>query len=321
MPVDYFFIHRAEVDDHLLQDCSTLFAESYGIWGPKGSLPDRKVAMKIAGLRSQFLVNDDCFVIIAVDRSSGQHIGQAICAYFSVNRELGIERVLWITQLVVDKSFRRQGIATELCKTACVHYNADSFGIVSSNPYAIRSLQKACGLHLSISITMQLGPKILKSCPLPYIANAIPMFDEMRCVVDTKFYINHDEVDSFVIEYARGWPLGLLQEGEEFIVIFDRRPESVIEALRPAFVEPVIQEMEVELVVEEVKEEEHAAATVIKNGEEQSIPPPLHQTSDEHKPLTKRLSSHSLLIGGTVLVAFATAAFYPTAILEWLKHL
>jgi hypothetical protein len=57
----------------------------------------------------------------------------------------------WVTQLVVDASFRKRYIATLLLQTLKTHplfYNITAIGLVSSHPVACGALSKYASKHL-----------------------------------------------------------------------------------------------------------------------------------------------------------------------------
>lgn len=67
-------------------------------------------------------------------------VGYAIA--FGKN-EIGYGIVTWVTQLVVHKDYRQQGIAKNILFSIWGFSNHFAWGIVSANPYAIRALEKA----------------------------------------------------------------------------------------------------------------------------------------------------------------------------------
>lgn len=71
----------------------------------------------------------------------------------------------------------------------------------------------------------------------------------MQFVVDTTFFVNHNEVDCYAMEFL-GWPYGLLLEREYFVVF--QRPSFTHDLLN---LEEVVEEISGE---KEAKVEEHA---------------------------------------------------------------
>jgi len=331
MPVDYFFIHTAEVDDHLLYDCAALLVDNNAALQHNAQVDEQAIASEISRLQSQFLVSDDCFIVIAVDGSSGQHIGQAFCVHFNVAVGLRMDRVLFFTQLVVDRSFRRSGVATQLCKMARAHYNADSFGIISSSPYAIRALQRACGLDLSSSISMELGPKVFENCPVPCVRNAVPKFGNERCVVVTNSSLSHEHVD---LQLNDGWPFGTVKDGEEFFIVLHRENDSVLHSLNPSAAPTPIKvpiagfafsesNNSLEHLMDRTQSNDPQEVSVAfplmscdPNEDERAIP----KDKEEEKGL-KRIKKAPMLLSGTMIVAFAAAALYPDSLTTLFKSL
>ena len=144
--------------------------------------------------------------------------------------------VCWITQLVVDKSFRNIGLATTLLNA--LRCNTDNiYGIMSSHPAACLAAAKVfCGAieRVSLDYIVTQADAILKSSPIPYIRDARPhgsLFkdeSEMVSGVDTGFFVDHDEPNAALeaIKNDLPWPLGDLAEGHEFLLIIQQRRRS-----------------------------------------------------------------------------------------------
>ena len=144
--------------------------------------------------------------------------------------------VCWITQLVVDKSFRNIGLATALLNALRCDTD-DIYGIMSSHPAACLAAAKVfCGTieRVSLDYIVTQADAILKSSPIPYIRDAKPhgtLFEdesEMVSGVDTRFFVDHDEPNAALeaIKDDLPWPLGDLAEGHEFLLIIQQRRRS-----------------------------------------------------------------------------------------------
>jgi GNAT superfamily N-acetyltransferase len=57
----------------------------------------------------------------------------------------------WLTQVVVDQKHRSKGIAYRLCSLACDAKDCFAYGLATSNPFTVKSLEKACGMKVNCS--------------------------------------------------------------------------------------------------------------------------------------------------------------------------
>jgi hypothetical protein len=142
--------------------------------------------------------------------------GHAIAIRFYFKPELAY--VTWLTQVVVDQKHRSKGIAYRLCSLACDPKDCFAYGLATSNPFTVKSLEKACGMKVNCSKVIAYGDVILQSCEIPHLRSAKTRFQEDRIVADTQFFVSHDKTD-LIISRSTDWNYGTLQEGEEFIAI------------------------------------------------------------------------------------------------------
>ena len=161
--------------------------------------PATRVKLSAAKLRSTLLSDDTCGVVLYEQPATGGGlVGQAFCCTFATP-ELGDVRC--ITQLVVAKRHRRQGIAETLLRVAMCRSNVHPLfaaALVSSNPFTIRALQRACGSAVSAHNNVWYARLIHSSCTVPYVRAARLDVDETRCVVDTLFQVDHIEVQAWL---------------------------------------------------------------------------------------------------------------------------
>src|SRR5689334_1381373 len=117
-PISYTCIPYSFLTDQILEKCSTLFNNNYGIWSDDAPLHSNytlqagtRVRLGVKRLREMMLFNDRCFLVIAeirsFDNDQFELIGHAFCTSAKYNRLNG--NVVWITQLVVSSPYRGQG--------------------------------------------------------------------------------------------------------------------------------------------------------------------------------------------------------------------
>ena len=153
----YTCIPYSSLTNSILEKCSNLFNNHYGIWSDAASdysnntlKPGARVRLWMKRLREMLLFNDRCFLIMAEKRSLETNqfelIGHAFCTWGHYKRLNG--NAVWITQLVVSSFYRGQGVAGTLLSNAknsiedvvCV-------GLASSHPHAILRLIECLQSH------------------------------------------------------------------------------------------------------------------------------------------------------------------------------
>lgn len=132
------------------------------------------------------------------------------------------ENVAWITQFVVHKDHRRFDVGKRLLFTFWTFSDYFAWGLLSSNPYAIRALEKAtrrrCQPELiakHASALLALGAK-----QVHYLDGSRgSLINEKESCIDTNFNVDHSELPemlSKVIGESKPWILGSLPEGWEW---------------------------------------------------------------------------------------------------------
>ncbi|KAK9823617.1 hypothetical protein WJX72_004259 [[Myrmecia] bisecta] len=208
-------IPAAAVTNKDLERSSQLFSNHYGVWGerPAAKRPPKgaRVRLSAAALQTAFLFKSDTCLLIQAD-DGDTLVGQAfVCRY----QLPGLGQVAWITQLVVHKDYRRKGIGKKLCRMA--QGGGDNFacGLVSCHPYAVRALEAGTGRTCNQEAARRYAADLLSASQIPYVQDCSLDFDSGKCLIDTRFFVDHTEVNKILSE-ASGWRLGPLEEGKEF---------------------------------------------------------------------------------------------------------
>jgi hypothetical protein len=213
MDIIYTIIPNSKINTDLLTICSNLFSNHYGIWSSKGVKPGERVKMGIQGLKKNCCFDNNCGVVIA--KLNDNTVGHAF--FYKFYDEI-IGKICWITQLVVDTNVRNRGIAKNLIHNA---FDPDccTCGLVTSHPYAIRSLEKATGYKCVPEVILYLTPFLLKS-NIPYILNKTVS----NTTINTEFFVDHTNVLKIIEEEKNNnnWVLGDLPEGYEYFAFIKK---------------------------------------------------------------------------------------------------
>lgn len=136
--------------------------------------------------------------------------------------DFNIFNITWITQLVVRMDYRSKGISKYLMYYA---KGLDSLGVgmVTSNPYAVKSLESVMGKKYDISRVEEFADQIVKDCGIRYFSNAKLHLDSSTnvSIIDTNFYVDHSEIEENLDTLDEDdWQLTReLPEGFEYFVL------------------------------------------------------------------------------------------------------
>lgn len=218
MELNYKLGAKAIEDEEFLRKCVTLYSNHYGTWNCLGRHPKEQIKLSKKRMIT-WLEKDKTSIYYAEE--NGVIIGYAIACRKSV-KNFGV--VSWVTQLVVHTDYRNQGIAKKLLYSIWCMSNDTAWGIVTSNPYAIRALEKATRRRTEPSRIKKDYRKLINISSefAPYInKNTEIKIDKYTAQINTNFYIDHSDIqnkiNNIVSEDVK-WKLGDLQEGWEWFV-------------------------------------------------------------------------------------------------------
>lgn len=217
---DYKINWRRAVDlsDIDLAECAALFSEHYGRWGSAANqrLIGKPIILSADKLCS-YLKAPESWAALA-------HSGENLIGYAFLQRLHihGKGYVTWVTQFVVHREHRNQGLGTRILRATWSQSNQYAWGLVTANPFAIRALEKATLRHCDpVRIRMD-WPQLHEAAKpnLDYVSNAHNALGFMSTALDTDFPLDHtDSKKSLEILERRGheWRLGDLGESEEWV--------------------------------------------------------------------------------------------------------
>ena len=126
---------------NLSQEMSELYSNHYGFWGKTSEKSGQRIKLSRRNIE-KWLKNPNSYVATA-RKESGGLIGYAVAIKKSKNKTNNDKIISWITQLVVHSNYRRRKIGKTLLFSFWGFSDDYAWGIMSSNPYAIRALEKA----------------------------------------------------------------------------------------------------------------------------------------------------------------------------------
>ena len=214
-------------NDDLVQQCIDLYSNHYGVWGDRGIHPGKRV--KLSRGRLEPWLNTESAVLYYATHED-KLIGYAI-AIRAKSKNFGT--ISWVTQLVVHSEYRNQGIAKNILFSIWGFSTDDVWGIVSSNPYAIRALEKATRRRAT-PMRIKKNLRRLKSIGkdyVPYIDDNMDVrIDEDNSQINTHFFVSHENTEKMiqnVISENIPWLLGVLEEGWEWFAFTFKDQEQI----------------------------------------------------------------------------------------------
>lgn len=209
---------RARSEPQLLERCADLYSTSYGVWGARGKRPGEHIKRTAADV-AELLASPDSFLAVA-ELPDGEIVGYCVAVYAEAPKGEG--RIAWVSQLVVGEPFRNEGIATNLLYSIWQFSDRYAWGMVSASPYAIRALESATRRICRLSEIRKHGNEILEQLRghVSYLPERLEEEEGLlRAVVDTEFFVSHQNLGAERRRAARGerrWTLGDIEEGEEW---------------------------------------------------------------------------------------------------------
>lgn len=203
-------------EPELIDACCDVYSRNYGVWGREDPRAGRPVVMTAAIFRQLFEADES---ILACAFNGDQLIGY--CAAVIAN---GNGRLAWVSQLVVDVSFRNDRVATRLLFSVWQFSDCFAWGLVTSNPLAVRALESATRRPVSRSNVIERGDEVLRRLheKINYLPVSLRRDDAGDATPQafTKFYVSHSEIEDLRAKAARKdrpWPLGDLLDGHEWV--------------------------------------------------------------------------------------------------------
>ncbi len=217
-------------NESMIEECSLLYSNNYGMWSDNN--PNQlKGQVKLSKDRiREMLYVDETALYYARDIENNQIVGYAIALRKHI-KYLGV--FSWVTQLVVHKSHRNQGIAENLLFSIWGLSDDYAWGIITSNPYAVRALEKATRRR---SVPIKIKKKIEKIISIGndninYINNDIEyIVDKTNSKINTCFYVSHADLAEKILNVISDetpWLLGELEEGWEWVAFTFKNQQQI----------------------------------------------------------------------------------------------
>jgi len=218
------------MNKELAIEMAELYSNHYGFWGDSTKKKGKRI--ELSSSRIMDWVNTDNFKV-STARHSDKLIGYAIAIQEFKNKEEKTDIISWVTQLVVHQEHRQKGVSKELLFSFWGFSTYYAWGVMSSNPYTIRSLEKmTCRRVKPLEVSKK------KSILIPFGKEYVSYLNE-----ETEFIINADETKvntkfpaslfkveeklNNVISSSVPWELGSITEGWEWFAFTFNSQEKI----------------------------------------------------------------------------------------------
>jgi 2-polyprenyl-3-methyl-5-hydroxy-6-metoxy-1,4-benzoquinol methylase len=205
---------------------SLLFSSNYGRWSGKDN-PDKagkRIKLPSAYYEKMRQMND-----MYVSACKDDDILIGACFFLKKTLE-NKQTCVWITQLVVDNSYRKRGIATRLLQSAWGFSDYFAWGLATANTLTVKTLESVTWRKVEPLTISEHLDSIRQLCEsLPYKTNGIKVSNK-ESYIDTNFFIEreiHSEVENVYLER-----LGELPDGYEWLAFTFKSQEMIYDAER-----------------------------------------------------------------------------------------
>lgn len=203
-----------QCSDMTLKDCydaSYLFSANYGRWSGNDNPEKKGKRIKLpSSYYERLKTMSDMYVSFCHD--DGLLIGSC---FFLKKTLQNNQTCVWITQLVVDSSYRKKGIATRLLQSAWGFSDYFAWGLATANTLTIKTLESVTWRKVDPSIISKNIDVINALCEsLPYRTGQKNVSDK-NVSIDTNFFIDrelHAGLEDVYVE-----KLGQLTDGYEWL--------------------------------------------------------------------------------------------------------
>ena len=219
----YFTKPAASLSDTELEETAKLFSENYGKYSfnhPDENKRGKQISLKPSYYKRNMASNEYTYVALAYYKN--QLVGQAF--YVVEKTENG--NATWVVQLVVKKEFRRHNIAKRLLFSIWGFSNDYAWGLATTNPLTIKTLESATLRKVSLK-KMQENIQVIKqlSEKINFITKDDISITDSNSIVNSSYYVSHEDIPNFISNYGNNWIFGNLEEGFEWLAFTFRDQE------------------------------------------------------------------------------------------------
>lgn len=194
-----------------LRECCKLYNENYGVYRMDSEYNPGK-SVKFPMSKYKQYQQDGFFVATA------RYKGELIAHAFYIRKRYNPYGIMtWVLQLVVNKNFRKKGIASTLLHSIWGFSNDYAWGLATANPCTVKTLESATCRACDPEVISDNDAAVkLIGNDTTFITDKDYYIDDKQSVVNTRFFVDNSKYDDMEKIEDK---LGKLLSGYEWIAI------------------------------------------------------------------------------------------------------
>ena len=211
-----------------IKECSDLFSHSYGKYSAESEIrPKEQVKMGPKYYESHYCKPD---FYVAIAREGEKLVGHA---FYIRKRYEGCGIMTWVLQLVVDKDYRKQGIASTLLRSIWGFSDDFAWGLATANPCTVRTLESAT-FRKCRPVVIRKNLRAVKLIGNDTTFVPADAYDVTNCTsqVNTGFYVDNSD---FAVKDSCDKYLGKLKPGHEWLAFTFQNQDIQLEKYKKHF--------------------------------------------------------------------------------------
>lgn len=228
----YSVKNTVDLSEKEIEECSELFSLFYGKYNAQSKTrPGEQVKMGPKYYKQHYCKPD---FFIAMAREQQKLVGQA---FYIRKKYEGYGIITWVLQLVVDKNYRKRGIASTLLRSIWGFSDDYAWGLATANPCTVKTLESAT-FRKCRPVVIRKNLRAIKLIGNDTTFVASDAYDVTNCTsqVNTGFFIDNTE---FNVEDSCEKYLGKLKPGYEWLAFTFQNQSIQINKYRKHFNEMV----------------------------------------------------------------------------------
>lgn len=220
--------NTTDLSDEEIEECSELFSLFYGKYSDRSDIrPGEQVKLGPKYYKQHYCKPD---FYVAMARTQEKLVGQA---FYIRKKYEGYGMITWVLQLVVDKNFRKQGIASTLLRSIWGFSDDYAWGLATANPCTVKTLESAT-FRKCRPVVIRKNLKAIKLIGNDTTFVSPNSYDVTNCSsqVNTGFFIDNTE---FAVEDSCEKYLGKLKPGYEWLAFTFQNQDVQLDKYRKHF--------------------------------------------------------------------------------------
>ena len=222
------------MSDEEIKECSELFNCFYGKYNKDSNIrPGEQIRMPVSYYRNNYCKPN---FYVALAKLDDKLVGQAFYLRKDYSDQ-GYGVMTWVLQLVVDDSFRRQGIASTLLRSIWGFSDDYAWGLATTNPCTVKTLESATFRKCKPE-TVSKYLKAIKTIgdDISFVKDVPYFVSRTNSQIDTEFFVDNH---AFVNDDSCEKQLGVLKPGHEWLAFTFRDQGIQKEAYQKHFYDMV----------------------------------------------------------------------------------